>query len=60
MLTADQMLAKLYAVRKDFADDPEDPTYQSLHHVFLFVSYQMNLFKQYVEEAKKKEEADGD
>jgi hypothetical protein len=47
-MTADQMLAKLYALRKDYADDPEDETYQALHHVFLFVSYNMNGFKDYV------------
>ena len=30
MLTADQLLARLYALRKDYADDPEDETYQAL------------------------------
>ncbi len=28
MLSADQLLARLYALRKDYADDPEDETYQ--------------------------------
>lgn len=56
-LTADQLLAKLYALRKDYADDPEDETYQALHHAFLFISYNMGAFKEYVAaEAKKQEE----
>jgi hypothetical protein len=53
--TADQLLAALYALRKDYADDPEDVTYQALHHAFLFISYRMNEFKQYVAEAEKKD-----
>lgn len=52
--TADQLLAKLYALRKDYADDPEDETYQALHHAFLFVSYNMGAFKKYVEEQAAK------
>jgi hypothetical protein len=55
-LNADQLLAKLYALRKDYADDPEDETYQALHHAFMFVSYNMAAFKQYVEEEQKKAE----
>ena len=52
-MTAEQILAKLYALRKDFADDPEDENYQALHHAFLFLSYQMSAFKKYREEAEK-------
>jgi hypothetical protein len=55
MPTADQLLAKLYALRKDYADDPEDLNYLALHHAFLFLSYRMNDFKAYVEEERKKE-----
>ena len=59
MLNADQLLARLYALRKDYADDPEDETYQALHHAFLFISYNMAEFKHYVEEeARKAEEED--
>jgi hypothetical protein len=54
MPTADQMLARLYALRKDYADDPEDETYQALHHAFMFLSYRMGEFKAYVEEEQKK------
>jgi hypothetical protein len=57
MPTADQLLAALYALRKDYADDPEDVTYQALHHAFLFLSYRMNEFKAYVADAEAKESA---
>jgi hypothetical protein len=58
MPTADQLLARLYALRKDYADDPEDETYQALHAAFLFISYNMAAFKEYVrqEAAKAGEE----
>ena len=55
MLTADQLLARLYALRKDYADDPEDETYQALHHAFMFLSYRMGDFKAYLEEERKKQ-----
>jgi hypothetical protein len=55
MPTADQLLAKLYALRKDYADDPEDETYQALHLAFLFLSYRMGEFKQFVAEQAAKE-----
>ena len=54
MLNADQLLAKLYALRKDYADDPEDETYQALHHAFLFISYNMSAFKDYVKKETEK------
>jgi hypothetical protein len=57
MLNADQLLARLYALRKDYADDPEDETYQALNHAFLFISYNMGAFKEYVKEASEKEGA---
>ncbi len=60
MLNADQLLARLYALRKDYADDPEDETYQALHHAFMFISYNMSEFRDYVdketEKAKKEKE----
>ena len=58
MPTADQLLARLYALRKDYADDPEDETYQALHHAFLFISYNMNAFKDYVQKEADKSSAD--
>ena len=58
-MNADQLLARLNDLRKDYADDPEDETYQAIHHAFMFVSYNMGDFKKYVEaetaKAKKTE-----
>jgi hypothetical protein len=54
VLNADQLLAKLYALRKDYADDPEDETYLALHHAFLFLSYHMGEFKDYVKNESEK------
>jgi hypothetical protein len=53
-LNADQLLARLYALRKDYADDPEDETFQALDAAFLFLSYNMGAFKEYVREAAAK------
>ncbi len=58
MLNADQLLARLYALRKDYADDPEDETYQALHHAFLFISYNHGAFKDYVKKEAEKGVAD--
>lgn len=54
MLNADQLLAKLYALRKDYADDPEDETYQAVHAAFMFISYNMGAFKEYVRKESEK------
>ena len=56
MLTADQLLARLYALRKDYADDPDDETAQALHHAFMFISYNMAAFKEYVKKETAKTE----
>jgi len=58
MLTADQLLAKLYAIRKDYADDQEDETYQALHHAFMFISYHMSEFRAYVDREREKQETE--
>jgi hypothetical protein len=59
MLNADQLLARLYALRKDYADDLEDETYQALHAAFLFISYNMAAFKEYVRKEAEKSGKDG-
>ena len=56
MPNADQLLAKLYALRKDYADDPEDETFQALNHAFLFISYNMGAFKDYVKQEAEKQD----
>jgi hypothetical protein len=58
MLTAEQLLDKINKLRKDYADDPEDETYQALHHAFLFLSYQVGLLKDYLAEAASREAKD--
>lgn len=55
MLTAEQLLDKINKLRKDYADDPEDETYQALHHTFLFLSYKVGLLKEYLAEAASRE-----
>jgi hypothetical protein len=57
MLTPEQILSKLNELRKDYQDDdhPEDENFQALHHAFLFISYQMEAFKRYVQEAAARE-----
>ncbi|MDB5308456.1 MAG: hypothetical protein JWO38_2658 [Gemmataceae bacterium] len=54
VLNADQLLAKLNDLRKDYADDPEDETAQALYHAFLFISYNMGAFKDYVKREAEK------
>jgi len=54
-MNSDQLLARLYALRKDYADDPEDETYQALHAAFMFISFNMGAFKEYVKAEAAKE-----
>jgi hypothetical protein len=58
MLSAEQLLDKINKLRKDYADDPEDETYQALHHTFLFLSYQVGSLKQYLKEAAERKGKD--
>ena len=55
MMTAEQLLSKLNELRKDYEDedDPENAEFLALHHAFLFLSYNMEAFKKYVQEARK-------
>ncbi|MFM7114634.1 MAG: hypothetical protein ACKO26_26140 [Planctomycetota bacterium] len=53
--TPEQILAKLYELRKEYDDDKEDLHYLSLHHAFLFISYNMDAFRKYVDNAKQAE-----
>jgi hypothetical protein len=56
MLTVEQILARLNELRKDYQDDddPDNEQFLALHHAFLFISYNMEAFKKYVQEVKKK------
>ena len=56
MPTVEQLLSRLNELRKDYQDDddPDNPEFLALHHAFLFISYNMEAFKKYVQEAQKK------
>jgi hypothetical protein len=49
MLSAEQLLARLNQMRKDY--EPDEEEFQALHHAMLFCSYQMELLKKYLKEA---------
>jgi hypothetical protein len=55
MPTVEQLLSKLNELRKDYQneDDPDDLEHLALHHAFLFISYNIEAFKKYVQEAQK-------
>jgi hypothetical protein len=55
MVTPEQVLVTLNGLRQEYSDDKTDETYQALHHAFLFLSYQMGAFKQYLQEAQRRE-----
>jgi len=59
MLTPEQILSRLNELRRDYQDDddPDNEHYQALHHAFLFLSYQMEAFKKYVQDAAARERA---
>ena len=52
MPTAEQLMAKLYELRKDYQGDDEPDNehhYQALHcHAFLFISYNLEAFRKYL------------
>lgn len=56
MLTAEQLLDQINKLRKDYADEPDEPTYQALHHSFLFMSYQIGLLKEYLKNAGERQD----
>jgi hypothetical protein len=55
MPTVEQLLSKLNELRKDYQDDddPDNLEFLALHHAFLFISYNMEAFKKYLQEAQK-------
>jgi hypothetical protein len=56
MLTPEQILSRLNELRKDYQDDDDDNEhYQALHHAFLFISYQIEAFKRYLQDAAARE-----
>jgi hypothetical protein len=55
-LTPEKLLAKLYELRKEYQDedDPDNEEYLALHHAFLFLSYNMEAFKKYIQDVASK------
>lgn len=60
MLKTEPLLATLNTLRKDFEeeDEPDNPEFLALHHAFLFISYNVEAFKKYVEEANERQKED--
>ena len=48
-------MARLYSLRKEFSDDPEDETYLALHHAFVFISYNTAAFREYIKNETEKD-----
>ncbi|MCL5271337.1 MAG: hypothetical protein M1457_12485 [bacterium] len=51
-MKAEPILAKLYELRKDYADEPESDEYLALHHAFCFLSYKVSEFQKYLDDAQ--------
>ena len=57
-MKVETLLAKLNELRKDAEGDPEDLEWLALHHAFCFISYKINEFQQYLDEAFEGESAE--
>lgn len=55
-MTPENVIARLNQLRKDYDDDKESEDYLALTHALLFISYQMSAFKQYMAEAKQRDQ----
>lgn len=51
-------LAELNRLRKDLESEPDDLEWLAVHHAFAFISYQMNAFQKYLDEAERRGEFD--
>ncbi len=49
-------LAELNRLRKEIGEDLTDIEYLSLHHAFVFLSYNMGDFQKYLDEAEQRGE----
>lgn len=50
------LLAELNRMRKDIGEDTTDIEWLTLHHAFVFISYQHTEFQKYVKEATERGE----
>ena len=55
-MKAETLLAELNRLRADLDKDPTDLEWFTLHHVFCFVSYQINGFQEYLDDVVKPED----
>jgi hypothetical protein len=53
-MKAETMLAELNRLRKDLKEDPTDIEWLTLHHAFIFISYNTGEFQKYLEEQTAK------
>jgi len=53
-IKAELLLSELNRLRKDLDEDRSDIEWQTLHHVFCFVSYKMGDFQAYLDEQASK------
>jgi len=57
-MKSEPLLAELNRLRKDLGEDQTDIEWLTLHHAFVFISYQHTAFEKYVKEAAERGEFD--
>jgi hypothetical protein len=57
-MKTEPFLAELNRLRQDVDRDETDLEYLALHHAFCFISYRMNEFARYLDEAEQRGEFD--
>jgi hypothetical protein len=57
-MKVEPFLAELDRLRRDLDADATDIEYLTLHHAFVFLSYKMNEFADYLDEAEQRGEFD--
>lgn len=55
-MKSEPLLAELNRLRKDLGEDQTDIEWLTLHHAFVFISYQHTAFEKYVKEATERGE----
>jgi hypothetical protein len=55
-MKTEPFLAELNRLRQDVDHDEADMEYLTLHHAFCFISYKMNEFTSYLDEAEQRGE----
>ncbi len=55
-MKVEPFLAELNRLRKDLEGDNTDIEWLAVHHAFVFISYKLNDFQKYLDEAEKRGE----